>query len=624
MFIRLLFILALASYLHATQVLELKKGFQGCDASTNIYYINDRNNTFTSLDILKKENLKQAPEGGQLEPSIGPFWSKLSLKNISKDIQNIVLYNKLPGMNYIDVFVYKDEKLINSYLLGDLRKQNQREYLNRYSMFELNLLPNEEVTIVSKADNYNMNNISWLIQTPQKFLEVESTVLILLGSAAGFFLLFSFINLIFFAIYKTVTYLIIAMHTFVWFLYTLSINGILYQLDINLNLDFITLISWLVPMIGISLLLLFTYYFFNMREKYLKIAFIVKVLIFINLLLALMNILGFYLDQAYLKATIFVGFSVAISTIFLFLIGLYMKEVGSKYFLLGQLVFLVAVFLTASGVLGIITYHEYYRYLLTIGISIDMVFLLIAQYVKTKYTIDKIKKSKDMLIDQSHFSSIGQAIGNIAHQWKVPLTEVGTSFLLIETTMHHDKENLIKNLTNEIPKISLSLEHMKKTIDEFLHFYTTNSIKKLFYLKEVLDEVILMLKSKIMLNNTHIDVQIEDNFTMNGHEHIFSNIMMILINNSLDEFKYENKNIITIAIAHSSNFVKVNYIDNAGGIKIEPIEKVFEYFVSTKGENGNGIGLAMVKLLVEDKLNGKVDVKNINDGVEFNIFIKKL
>jgi signal transduction histidine kinase len=73
----------------------------------------------------------------------------------------------------------------------------------------------------------------------------------------------------------------------------------------------------------------------------------------------------------------------------------------------------------------------------------------------------------------------------------------------------------------------------------------------------------------------------------------------------------ENKNILT-------------YKDNAGGIKIKPIEKVFDYFVSSKGDTeGHGIGLAMVKILVEERLDGTISVQNSEDGVVFEICFRK-
>ena len=55
-----------------------------------------------------------------------------------------------------------------------------------------------------------------------------------------------------------------------------------------------------------------------------------------------------------------------------------------------------------------------------------------------------------------------------------------------------------------------------------------------------------------------------------------------------------------------------------------PIENVFEYHVSTKEDkNTHGRGLAMVKMLVEDRLNGNISVKNTHDGVEFLITLNK-
>jgi len=61
--------------------------------------------------------------------------------------------------------------------------------------------------------------------------------------------------------------------------------------------------------------------------------------------------------------------------------------------------------------------------------------------------------------------------------------------------------------------------------------------------------------------------------------------------------------------------------DNGGGIKINPNERVFETFVSDK-EDGHGIGLAMCKVLVENKLQGNIKAFNQANGACFEIRIK--
>ena len=60
--------------------------------------------------------------------------------------------------------------------------------------------------------------------------------------------------------------------------------------------------------------------------------------------------------------------------------------------------------------------------------------------------------------------------------------------------------------------------------------------------------------------------------------------------------------------------------DNAGGIKIEPMEKIFQTNVSQK--NHGGIGLYITKKIIEEKLNGVIGAQNIKNGAKFTIIIE--
>ena len=58
--------------------------------------------------------------------------------------------------------------------------------------------------------------------------------------------------------------------------------------------------------------------------------------------------------------------------------------------------------------------------------------------------------------------------------------------------------------------------------------------------------------------------------------------------------------------------------DNGGGIEKENIKKIFKRFYKTPDSNGFGIGLAMVKTIVE-KNNGEISVSNNDAGARFEI-----
>ena len=62
--------------------------------------------------------------------------------------------------------------------------------------------------------------------------------------------------------------------------------------------------------------------------------------------------------------------------------------------------------------------------------------------------------------------------------------------------------------------------------------------------------------------------------------------------------------------------------DNGGGIDKQNINKIFKPYYTTKSD-GHGIGLYMAKMIIEDKMDGKIVVNNINNGVVFSITLNQ-
>ena len=303
--------------------------------------------------------------------------------------------------------------------------------------------------------------------------------------------------------------------------------------------------------------------------------------------------------------------------------GFYMREIGSKFYLLGQAFLFFAIILSSLSVFGFIDFYEFHSYIVIVAILIDLVLLFVAQSLKTKHNLTLLQQSKIALIENSRYSSMGLAIHNITHQWKHPLTHLGLSMLMIETILKNKKEELIPALERELPKISYSIALMKKTMDEFSSYYSKGIAKSDFNPKKSVEYLISILQSKILLKNANFTLDIDENLAIHTYEHIFSNIVMILIDNSLDEFSPQSsKNNITITLKKGKkpNQYELLFLDNAGGVKIEPIEKVFEYFISNK-EDGqiHGAGLAMLKMFAQERLNGEIKVQNRDGGTLFVI-----
>jgi len=589
-----------------------------------ITFTNDSLNKYSFEDINKKEDLKIL-RIKHIGGATGPFWTKLELINNANEIKQITIYNPLSGINKIDVYLLRGEVLIKTLNLGDLREQNQREGLTSYSSFNLVLNPNESITIISKIENYHIYNLAWEILETKDFYTKDSQKIFYAGLIGGIILLFCFHNILNFILYKNKSYLIIGAIALSLGFYQFGFHGIFYFLNISLSLDLITAITWISPLFGGIFLLLFSLIFFEQYKKYRKIFYLTIFFIIFYFLLILLVTYAQFFDESYFNFSWLISLVILSSTLHLFLFAIYMlmkKEIGSKYYIFGEGVLFIVVFFNTLGLFNLIFYFEIIKFLIPFAYILNIIFLVLALYSKNSTEQENLKKAKILLLEQSRFNSIGQAIGHISHQWKNPLTKIGTSITLLETIYNHDLDRFIQTFEKQLPLIKNSVKLMKKSMDEFSNFYQTKNEKEIFSLLESISNITEILGSKITLKRVNIDLQIDKEFNIESYEHILSNVFLILIDNSLDAFSEKNDNFIKINAKMDKDKTVISYIDNAGGIKIKPIESVFDYFVSSKDDKkSSGIGLAVAKMLINDRLDGQINVKNNQGGIIFTIII---
>ena len=621
---RIIFYILIYTTLLSAKVLNISE-LQDYKSINHISFIKDNN--FAYQDILGMNNLPFL-EKKYLGNSTGPFWTKLTIKNDTNNFKQLALYNDLSGMNLIDVYLVKNNQLIKTLFLGDFREQSSRNMLSRYSNFILQLEPNEEVTVISKFENYLIYNLNWEITSTETFFNKETKILFMFGIFGGMLILFLLFNSLNGLLYKKIEYFFICGLALSIFSYEYSFNGILYFLDININLQLITAIVWNTTSLGEIFIVLFSITFFKLYEKY-KIFFYISALFaIIFFCLVFLVLYAQFIDNYFFSYYWLILLNMIIAIFYLNIMAIYMfsrKEIGSTYYLIGNTILLIAILINTIGIIGVVNYDEKMKYLVPIAYLIDVISMLISLHIKNKLEQKELKKAKILVLEQSRFSSIGQAIGHISHQWRTPLSKIGTSITLLETVYEHKIEDLNETFKNKLPLIKNSIELMKKSIDEFSNFYGVRKKDEEFSPHRCIENILEMLSSKIILKKVTIQLNMSPDTKIKSFEHIWSNIFLVLIDNSLDAFQNEDINKdISIFLEEENNSFRITYIDNAGGIKIKPIESIFEYFVSFKESNyGSGIGLTVIKMLIEEKLKGIITVKNYKNGVKFNIIIPK-
>ncbi|WP_072680266.1 cache domain-containing protein [Arcobacter sp. LA11] len=228
-----------------------------------------------------------------------------------------------------------------------------------------------------------------------------------------------------------------------------------------------------------------------------------------------------------------------------------------------------------------------------------------------KINLEEITKQHNILAHQSKMAAIGTMIGNIAHQWRQPLSLISTA----ATGMKLKKE--INDLSDEefnsnLDYINDSTQYLSKTIDDFRNFFATNKEKVEFSIDSAFNEAINLVNVQFVNNNIQVINKIQNHSTY-GIQSELVQVLINILNNSRDELLNveEQERYIFIESFEKKDRVVLEIKDNAGGIKPEIIEHIFEPYFTTKHQSqGTGIGLYMSQEIIVKHFEGSMRMEN--------------
>lgn len=200
------------------------------------------------------------------------------------------------------------------------------------------------------------------------------------------------------------------------------------------------------------------------------------------------------------------------------------------------------------------------------------------------------------------------------------------AYNLFESIKENKNEDIWQNKSLDIAKnvheIKKEYELVLSGIEDVLK---GNSSEKGLSFKEILSILEDSLYTMIKINNKNIVLQLSkyENFYTSRHYELIS-ILRNILTNSIESMNKGN-----IELIHTKNKSSHIFVikDNGNGIKEEYIKNIFKAGFSTKinyetGDISRGLGLNLVKKLVEQDFNGKISAFSLqNIGTTFTISI---
>jgi len=235
--------------------------------------------------------------------------------------------------------------------------------------------------------------------------------------------------------------------------------------------------------------------------------------------------------------------------------------------------------------------------------------------------ITQRNQQKEFIIQQSKLAEMGEMIAAIAHQWNEPLVEL--SAILQDLEFSYKQKELNVNVMREFVRESMvQIQYMSKTLSDFRNFLKPSTKKATFCAKKALDEVLEIISRQIFYAHIKLSVTCKDDFVpIYGYKNEFKQVLLNIINNAKHKLlETKNGKNIDIVIEPQSKNIKIKIIDDGNLIDDDVLDLIFDPYFSTN-KKGTGLGLYMAKVIIEDKMNGKISAYNYLNKVIFNIIV---
>ena len=248
-------------------------------------------------------------------------------------------------------------------------------------------------------------------------------------------------------------------------------------------------------------------------------------------------------------------------------------------------------------------------------------FLIMQEKIRIREESNRLKDKQ--IYDSAKMAQMGEMIGNIAHQWRQPLSVISTAASGMKIEKEFDMLGDDK-LNDYCDAITDNTQYLSNTIDIFRDFIKEKKELKEVILQDRIDSSLKILSSS--LSNSHIklvnDIDYNDKIKLTMVVGELSQVIINIFNNAKDALVERDisEPFIRIDCLKGTNSVTVTIEDNAGGINTDIIDKIFDPYFTTKSKTqGTGLGLHMSYKIITESLNGKLSVENSDLGAKFFI-----
>lgn len=610
----LLFFLLFFTFLNANELLVKDSIFIDKSSSLTLEKIMTKKEQFNPI---KKYNM------GVFKDTV---WIKLHIKNNTDTTLSKRLYNQRYRLDFVDVHIFKDNKLTKTYKLGASQEYSIRDNAFRASYFDIELKPFEDTEIFIKQKTFSTMEVKWHITNKEEFNNYFALLDKIYFTVLGMIIIIIIASIMLYFLLKNNYYIIYSLFALFGLIYQFSLAGYFYEFGLPLYFNMISLYAF--SELAVVFLGIFPFSFFKLKKDDYKIlTFLIKTILIFKVIV----VIGYFLyplNSDFLHSSKYASLSSMILMIVLFILSLRIfidKKTGSAFYLLANVFLITAAVYFILGLQGFFSTSTLLYYSLAIGVIGQDFFLALALVYATYKIKNQNDKQKELVNEYSKLSFLGQTVINIYHQWKSPVNNIYNSINHIETAKEFKDNNLSSIIDENLENIKQNTQYLKDTSSSYLNYYKNiDQEKKKFFVFEEIEAIFKLHEQEFSKLKIQTFLECDKNIQLFLEKNIFTNSVIILVENAIANFKsrqIQNPK-LEIKVIENDNKVIIKVVDNGGGIPLKNIDDIFEKNHSVS--NSTGLGLFLAKDFLIPKIKGNISVENLENGVCFEIELKSI
>ena len=230
-----------------------------------------------------------------------------------------------------------------------------------------------------------------------------------------------------------------------------------------------------------------------------------------------------------------------------------------------------------------------------------------------------------LLGELSKHAMFGEKYSAIMHQWKNQLTNLGLQFDALDLRLQATEQP--KDVTQRMQEMSQMIDNLMNIVKDFSGYIKPDTHPQPMALRDMIQTEWAQGVFSYDLPSVAFELKIPEALMVQIVPNAFRHVIQNLMSNACDAMRVKAKadehfqpKLMIEATAGEQNTVKLKVLDNAGGIDSSLLpSQIFKAYMTTKGDQGTGVGLYVVKNIVERQLKGHIEAYNCQEGACFEL-----